>query len=214
MLEGVLATSRSVVRQQRLDAGERRRTIVEATIACLARSGPGRWTLRQVSRDLGIAPSLVTHFFQSWDELVIAAYRTLAERFEDEFSQIAARPGVTARARLDLYIDGYFSERWTGEEVAGAYVAFWALGRSQPRLRAEMDRFAEAMRGSLLPLIVESAAERGAGDAGQVYETFYFLLSGLWYEGAVNPGSVRDPGPAERARAFLDFALGRQEAGR
>ena len=197
----------TAARQQRLGADERRRQIVEATIACLARAGPERWTLRQVSRDLGVAPSLVTHFFQSWDELVIAAYRALAERFELEFSEIVHRPAMTARARLDLYVESYFSARWTGEEIAGAYVAFWALGRSQPRLRAEMDRFSEAMRGSLFPLLAEFADGRGIGAAEQIFETFHFLLSGLWYETAVNPGSVRNPGPAERARAFLDIAL-------
>jgi BetI-type transcriptional repressor, C-terminal len=149
----------------------------------------------------------VTHFFQSWEELVIAAYRALAARFELEFSEIARRPGLTARARLDLYVESYFSPRWTEEEVAGAYIAFWALGRSQPRLRVEMDRLSETMRASLFPLISECAAERGVGAAEQICETFHFLLSGLWYETAVNPGSVRDPGPAQRARAFLDFAF-------
>lgn len=207
MEDAVTGPRSAVARQQRLGAEERRRQIVEATIACLARAGPERWTLRQVSRDLGVAPSLVTHFFHSWDELVIAAYRALAERFEREFAEIARRPGMTARARLDLYVERYFAPRWTGEEIAGAYIAFWALGRSQPRLRAEMDRFSEAMRGSLNPLVVECAEERGIGAAEQTFETFYFLLSGLWYETAVNPGSVRDPGPADRARAFLDFAL-------
>lgn len=203
-----MATPRNTVaRQQRLGAEERRRRIVEATIACLARAGPDRWTLRQVARDLGVAPSLVTHFFLTWDELVIAAYRALAERFELEFSEVAGRFEMTARARLDLYVENYFSPRWTDGDVAGAYIAFWALGRSQPRLRADMDRFSETMRGSLFPLIAECAEGRGSAAADQISETFHFLLSGLWYETAVNPGSVCDPGPVERARAFLDLAL-------
>lgn len=192
----------------RLAADERRRQIVEATIACLARNGPEKWTLRQVSRDLGVAPSLVTHFFQSWNELLLAAYRALAERFDEEFSGIAAQAGLDPRARLDLYVARYFSARWTSEEIAGAYIAFWTLGRSEQRLRDEMDRVSGMMRASLFPLVAECAAERGRRDVEPIFETFHFLLSGLWYETAVNPGSVRDPGPAERARGFLDFALG------
>lgn len=197
----------TIPRQQRLGAAERRRQVIDATIACLARSGPEKWTLRQVARDLGVSPGLVTHFFSGWSELLIAAYRALAERFEEEFSAIANRPGMAPRQRLDLYIDSYFAPRWTGEEVAGAYIAFWTLGRSEPRLRAEMDRVSEMMRAPLFPLIAECASGHDPAEIGRISETLHFLLSGLWYEAAVNPGSVRNPGPVERARAYLDDAL-------
>ena len=199
-------------RPQRLGAAERRRQIVGATIVCLARNGPERWTLRQVSREAGVAPSLVTHFFQSWNDLLLAAYRDLAERFEDEFSGIEARADLTPRARLDFYVERYFSDRWISADIAGAYIAFWTLGRSEPRLQVEMDRVSEMMRGTLLPLVAACVSGRGGakegGQAALIGETFHFLLSGLWYETAVSPGSVRDPGPAARAKAFLDLALG------
>lgn len=195
-------------RPQRLAPEHRRRQIIEATIAGLARGGPEHWTLRQISRDLGVAPSLITYFFATWSDLLVGAYQTLAERFEAQFSEIAHRPGLTAGERLDLYIDAFFSDAWLGEDIAGVYVAFWALGRSETRLRAEMERFSEMTRRDLFPLISEHAADCGfTRDVSIVAETFLFLISGLWYEAAVNPGSVRNPGPGDRARAFLEFAV-------
>ncbi|MBK0398176.1 TetR family transcriptional regulator C-terminal domain-containing protein [Limibaculum sp. M0105] len=195
-------------RPQRLTPEDRRRLIIETTIAGLARGGPEHWTLRQVSRDLGVAPSLITYFFSTWSDLLVGAYQELAERFEAQFSEIANRSGLSARDRLDLYIDAFFSDAWMGEDIAGVYVAFWALGRSETRLRAEMERFSDMTRRDLFPLIQEHAADCGfEGDIATVAETFLFLISGLWYEAAVNPGSVRNPGPGDRARSFIDFAF-------
>jgi len=46
--------------------------------------------MRQVARDLGVAPSLISYFFASWSELLAEAYRTLAQRFEAERREIGA----------------------------------------------------------------------------------------------------------------------------
>ncbi|MBY8975422.1 TetR family transcriptional regulator C-terminal domain-containing protein [Rhodobacteraceae bacterium NNCM2] len=193
---------------RRLAPEERRRQIVEATIACLARTGPDKWTLRQVSRDIGIAPSLVTYLFSTWNDLLIATYKTLSDRFDQQFSAISHRPGMSARERLDRYIDAYFDEEWLADEIAGAYIAFWSLARGEPRLREVMDDFGEMKQRDLVPLMREYADELGVErDIQAMTDIFYFLLSGLWYELAVNPGSTDAPDPRSRARQFLDVAF-------
>ncbi|MEM7177720.1 MAG: TetR/AcrR family transcriptional regulator [Pseudomonadota bacterium] len=201
-------TVEATTRQRRRAPEERRRQIIEATIACLAQSGPEKWSLRQVSRDIGIAPSLITYMFATWNDLLVAAYSDLGERFGAQFSEISRREGLTARARLDLCIDAYFADEWLSADVAGAYIAFWTLGRSERRLRDVMDQFAEMKQRDLIPLLREYAAEcRVDCDVEALADTFYFLLSGLWYEVAVNPDAVMRPGPRGQARRFLDFAF-------
>ncbi|MEM1383707.1 MAG: TetR family transcriptional regulator C-terminal domain-containing protein [Pseudomonadota bacterium] len=185
---------------ERLTPDARRQQIVAATIACLARRGPEGWTLRQVARDLDIAPSLVTYFFARWGDLVVAAYRSLAERFEADFANLPAGP--EPEARLRVWIDRYFAEDWVSDEISGAYVAFWALTRQEPALRAEMDRFGATMRGALRPVVAGYVGRAEASEG--VVETLYFLLSGLWYEMAVNPGSLTPTQAKARAWAYLE----------
>lgn len=189
-------------RPQRLPKEVRRRQIIKATIACLSRSGPEKWTLRQVSRDIGIAPSLVTYFFETWSELLVAAYRTLADRFETEFADIAERPGLSPDERVELYVDAYFSEFWMSDEIAGAYIAFWALARSEPALQAEMDRFSGLARAGLRPVLA-AYADQPSAQAEDHADTAYFLLSGLWYEMAVNPSTVRPVDARRLSKAYL-----------
>ncbi|MEM9735065.1 MAG: TetR family transcriptional regulator C-terminal domain-containing protein [Pseudomonadota bacterium] len=195
-------------RPLRLPPDARRAQILEATLRCLARNGPERWTLRQVSRELGVAPSLVTHFFGTWNDLLVAAYRVLSDRFAAEFSAIAEAPGQSAGTRIGAYIRAFFADTWRDEDTAGAYIAFWALARSEPRLRGVMDEFARTSRRILAPMIADYARERGyPGDPAPVAETFAYLTSGLWYEIAVNPASLSAKAATAQAEAYLEMAL-------
>ena len=110
--------------RQRLSAEERRAQIVEATLTCLARHGPEDWTLRQVARDLGVAPSLVTYFFTTWNDVLVSAYRTLSNHFQAEVTRIEDAE-IDGRAWLEAIVELYLGEGALGE-TAGVYVA---LGR-------------------------------------------------------------------------------------
>ncbi len=165
--------------------------------------------MRQVARDLGVAPSLISYFFASWSELLAEAYRTLAQRFEAERREIGARAGLRPAARLDALIDHYFSDYWLSDEVAGAYIAFWSLTRSEVDLQDQMTRFSETMRDTLAPHVAALAAERGiARDTGPVADTIAALLSGLWYEIAVNPAAMPVARARRMVRGYIDAALG------
>ena len=187
---------------------ERRRQIIQATIARLAREGPEGWTLRQVSRDLSVSPSLVNYFFESWGDLVVASYRDLASRFEADIAATTSDNAFTAAKRLDAYIDQYFSDVWMSDDVAGAYIAFWALARRETALSAEMARFTDAMRATLKPLVEEIAEAHGAPDrAPSIADTLYFLMNGLWYEIAVNPAILTPADAKAKLRDYLKTAF-------
>lgn len=199
----------TAARRERLDPEARRTAIVAATIAYLAGAEPGRWTLRQVAREAGVAPSLITHFFGSWSALLLAAYRALADRFAREVASLASAEGVPAADRLRGYIERYFAEDWTGPQVSGVYIAFWSLARGEPGLREEMTRFSALMQSSLAGVVAELARGRaGAGDPAETAATLETLMSGLWYEMAVNPGSISAEAAVHRCRSYLRLALG------
>lgn len=195
----------------RLSPEDRRARIVEATVSVLAAEPPHAWTLRQVAKEAGVAPSLINYFFGSWDGLLLATYRALCVRYRDEVEAVLAGAESDPERAIDRYLDHFFSDHWTSDRVTGAYVALWALARGEVALGSEMEAFTAAQRGDLKRLIAACARQPGgAQEVGRTVETLYMLLSGLWYELAVNPAALSADSAKALARAALD-ALARRE---
>ena len=192
--------------RQRLSADERREQIVASTLSCLARHRPEDWTLRQVARDLGVAPSLVTYFFATWNDLLVSAYRTLTERFQAQVIRIETAE-IDGRARLEAIVELYLGEAALGE-TAGAYVALGAFARQEPRLRAEMTAYSETAQAAFANALANYARERSlAGDHSAMAQALYVLLEGFWYDMAVNPSRLSPTAARASLWVFLDAAL-------
>lgn len=192
--------------RQRLSAEARRAQIVEATIACLARHGPEDWTLRQVARNLGVAPSLVTYFFATWNDLLVETYRALSGRFQLEIVQIECAE-LDGRATLEAIVALYFGEGALGE-TASAYLALGAFARQEPRLHAEMTAYSEAAQVAFRRALTSYARERGLkADLSATAQALHVMLEGFWYDMAVNPGRLSPAQARASLWALLDVAL-------
>ena len=190
---------------RRLSPEQRRREIIEGTVAALAAHGPQKCSLRQVARDMGIAPSLLTYFFNSWAELLLETYRWLADLTEKDFDDLAARRGEDPKLNLQAYLDLYFSDTWTRDEVAGAYISLWALARGEVDLKTEMLAFSEKDRARARPYLEAYLASRGVNaNFDALNEAFCVMLSGVWFEIAVNPIAMNREQGMKSAWTFLD----------
>ncbi|MEO1457557.1 MAG: TetR family transcriptional regulator C-terminal domain-containing protein [Pseudomonadota bacterium] len=195
--------------RRRISADDRRRQIIEATIACLAQRGPEEWTLRQVARDIGVAPSLITYFFETWGDLLLHAYRLLAERFEAEAAALE-EAGLDPRARLEAVVDLILGEDAVRRRTAGAYIALWAFSQNEPALRREMTRFSETVVACIARALEAQARACGIErDLGGATRTLYILLDGLWYEMAVNPDYIGRDEARRMAWSYIDSVLER-----
>ena len=187
----VLAPEPSRPHQRRLKPDERRGQLVEATLGCLARHGAQGAGLRQVCRDLQIAPSLVNYFFDGWSELLLSAYRLLAERALQEYAVIATLNGAPAGVRLRRLIERNVSPAWLSDEIVGAYLALWDLSRTVPQLKAEFTRFHRRRRRIVAKLLAEMAGERQPSrETDLMAAGLVAFLDGLWLELGLNPGNI------------------------
>lgn len=203
-------TDSAAPQRKRLRHDERRRMIIDTTLLCLARDGAEGASLRSVCRELGVSPSLVTHFFTSWRDLLDAAYQTLVGRLTDQLTEAVEGTYPNARARMDAVISVYLSTDWAGEISIGASLAFWQLSRSVPELRASFGGYlverSRLLRKALAALIGEAGATTDIDDLG---EGLMLMLDGLWLEISLNPDSL-DPTRTRRLCWFwLDLALAR-----
>jgi TetR/AcrR family transcriptional repressor of bet genes len=196
--------------RKRLRHDERRRMIIDSTLLCLARDGTEGTSLRSVCRELSVAPSLVTHFFASWRDLLDAAYRTLVGRLTEQLTQVVEADYPSARKRMDAVIAVYLSTDWAGENSIGASIAFWQLSRNIPELRTSFGGYlverSRLLRRALAALVEEAAS---SVDVDQLTEGLMLMLDGVWLEISLNPGSLDDARTRRLCWFWLDLALAR-----
>ena len=197
--------------RKRLRHGERRQMIIDTTLLCLARDGTEGTSLRSVSRELGVAPSLVTHFFSSWRDLLQASYEDLVRRWSEQLTAVIDADYPTARLRMDAVIAMYLSTDWAGESSIGASIAFWQLSRNSPELRASFGSYLAERRTLLCRALEELVAEAGAVvDVDSLAEGLMLMLDGIWLETSLNPGVLDETRTRRLCWFWLDLALARR----
>jgi len=192
----------------RLSYDERHLQIIETTLACLARDGADGTSLRSVCRELGVAPSLVTHFFAGWHDLLAAAYGHLTERFMAQIAGVLSEDFPTERARTSALIQKYLSTDWAGENTVGANIALWHLSRSVVDLKPQFSRFLRDRTRLLRKALGKLAKEAGADiNLGDLTAGFILMLDGIWLELSINPGNIRQKRAMQICWFWLDAAL-------
>lgn len=196
------------VPKKRLSHDARRQQIIETTLACLARDGADGTSLRSVCRELGVAPSLVTHFFAGWHDLLIAAYEHLTERFMAQLVPVITQPFATERARMSALILHYLSTDWAGANTIGANIALWHLARSVVDLKPHFSRFlrdrTKLLRSALGSLAKESEADI---NVSEMTACLILMLDGIWLELSTNPGNIKHKRAQEICWSWLDAIL-------
>ena len=196
------------VKQKRLGHAERRRQILETTLLCLSRDGAAGTSLRSVCREMGVAPSLVTHFFEGWHDLLTAAYGMLTERFMAQLAPVLKAEFPSERARMDAVILRYLSTDWIGESTVGANIALWQLARSVVDLKPHFTKSLRERRLLLRQGLGALAKEAGATvDLTELTTCFMLMLDGIWLEMSTNPGGLREKRATQLCWFWLDTVL-------
>jgi AcrR family transcriptional regulator len=103
------------------DHDERRRRIAEVTVGVIAREGLDAATIRRIATELGGPTKVITHYFADKHELLVWAYRSLAEQGQRQVETVVARDPKDIVG--SLYAMTASEER--GVLLWRVYVAFW-----------------------------------------------------------------------------------------
>jgi TetR/AcrR family transcriptional repressor of bet genes len=116
---------------------QRRRELIEATIAVIAAHGYAGTTVACVARQAGVSVGLMNFHFRSMDRLFAETFRFIAAEFDAIWREVAARrPDEPPERRLWRMIEAYFDPRVFTERKVAVWFAFWSDANLRDRFRA------------------------------------------------------------------------------
>jgi len=187
---------------------QRRAELIEVTAREIARVGLERVTLRDIARAGGWTTGIVSHYFVDKRELMIATFRSRADRARERIDAAvsagaAALPAIVEAA---LPLDAERTASWK------VWLAFWGVAVGDEELSAiqrERHRtFAAAIEAALRA--EQDAGRFGGTDAGREALRLVAVLDGIALQAIFEP----DRWPAEEQLAMVRAHLAPLELAR
>ncbi|UOE44401.1 TetR/AcrR family transcriptional regulator [Agromyces larvae] len=165
-----------------------RRSLLEATITVVARSGLRALTYRAVAAEAGVSHGLVRHHFGSRDQLIAEALEYAVAESLRETSMTDAS-GRAATVAADGFASGIESLAERSTDMQAFQYELLLESRRRPELRPHVERYYETYRRAT----ADQLAALGIDDDAFI-ETVWFALDGLVFRDLVlgsGPGSAR-----------------------
>jgi TetR/AcrR family transcriptional repressor of bet genes len=170
-----------------VDHDERRRAIADAAVQAIATHGLEDVKLTQIARMAHVTTGAVTHYFESKDDVLLAALEEVCRRLFDAFEERDGRPPLDQLFDI-LPADALSLAEWK------VWVAFWGRAAFVSRL-SEVHRDYYAMIQQALSEFLGDGAE----DARTTADAVMAAIDGIGVRVCLEP----DLWPPERQRAVL-----------
>lgn len=115
-----------------IDHGQRRDDIALAACRAVGRWGFDRLTVARIAAEAGYTTGMIAHYFDSKQDIVLAALRLIARRMEDRLSRRLAEGGADL---LDILAQALPVDDQRMLETS-VWIGFWGEVRSDERVRA------------------------------------------------------------------------------
>jgi AcrR family transcriptional regulator len=150
------------------DHNERRKLFAAAALAVIAREGLEGLTMRVVAKEAGFTTGALTHYFQSKDELLIAASEAGADVVRPEMDDAAT--GESARAALRDLLYTVLPTSPAMKAQWRFWMAFWERAAHSPQVQRVMrERYFEYT--NRVATVIRRSQEQGETPRGVDAET-------------------------------------------
>jgi TetR/AcrR family transcriptional repressor of bet genes len=185
------------------DHDERRRRIAEVTVEVIAREGLNAATIRRIAKELGGPTKIVTHYFSDKRELLLWAYRSLAEQGQRHVDDVVARDPTDIVGSLVAMT----AAEESGVLLWRVYVAFWDRA-ARDSVIAELQRMHMDLAIERIAQIIR-ARNGDRSDLQSVSQRLNALVQGISVQALID----KERWSAERIRGTLadevELVLGR-----
>ncbi|WP_258395988.1 TetR family transcriptional regulator C-terminal domain-containing protein [Onishia taeanensis] len=177
---------------QRWSMDARRRSLLEATLDCVAEHGMSGASARRVAERAGVTAGLIRHYFGSKDAMVSAAYGYLIGQLTGEAEESAEKAGEEPEQRLARFIVANV----TAPNLSPRKVALWAtfIGRvrTDPGYadihRESYREFLILLETLIHPLLLALKRPADPVTCQHYAIALNALIDGLWLEGGLGHG--------------------------
>ena len=142
---------------------ERRKEILEACYQVVAKKGLEGATLKSIGKEMGVAPSLLMHYFASKEELIQSLVDFMIQKMDYTFLERMEQI-PTARARLDLFLEKNLSFELPDAVDNKVFYGAFYLSIGDEHVRQSFRKVYDHDRAVLTRLIADYAAEADLRD--------------------------------------------------
>jgi AcrR family transcriptional regulator len=139
---------------------QRRREILESCYQVIARKGLEGATLKRIGKEMGVAPSLLIHYFRNKEELMIALVEYMVDKMETTLLPGLAKLN-SARERLAYYIDKTLNFDVAETVDDKVFYGCFYLALNEERIRKSFQRMYIHDNDIAIRLINDYIAEEG-----------------------------------------------------
>lgn len=179
----------------------RRQSLIEATLAVIARDGVKAATVRTIAAEADVTQGLIRYYFQTKDELITHAYVAFREQTMQSIQGGQAK-GLNAKDKLILCIETSLSPQLCSPKRIAIWAGFFEiLLHDQAMIKSHTEHY-QNLRQHIKSLVVDVLKEEGraANDAElrRLSIACTGLLDGTWLEGGAIPKAFH-PNVLQRA---------------
>ena len=168
--------------KRELSAAASKDGLIEATILCMASYGPAGVSIERITDAAGVSRGLVRHHFGNKRQLLLEAFRRLADEQRAAFGGGPAGDGDPV-ATLRSIVATEFREELAAPERAHAWFGFWQAALGDPELREINERVYAEERERYSQLFREAARRESLDiDPREAGAGLVALADGAWNE--------------------------------
>ncbi|MEM9146387.1 MAG: TetR family transcriptional regulator C-terminal domain-containing protein [Pseudomonadota bacterium] len=206
-----MITTNAEARRPRTASREvRRRQLIEATIACIARHGLSGTTMAQVTGLADLSMGLVSFHFQSKENLLQETLIHLAEEHRTRWVQSLADSALDPAAKLAAVIDAHFHPSICNEEKIPVWFAFFGETRYRDLYRDKIAQF-DGERTKIVEELCQELAAIGnlVIDPHMVAQNLESLADGLWLSIMLYPRELNRLAAKQQVASYLNAVFPR-----
>lgn len=161
---------------------DRQKEIIEAFYQVAQEEGLENASFAKIARSLDMPPSLLVHYFNSKEELLLNLIDFIVDHYQDIY-QLRTKTKASSLDRLLSILDNIFSRRWDDLIDDGVFYSCFALVFRDHRIRHKFKEMTLLLRQWLADAIQDCIDEHllDIKEAEQTADLIFVISDGAYY---------------------------------
>ena len=186
----------------------RRASLMHAALVTVAEYDIEGATVARICTRAGASRGLISHYFSSKEELLVAALRGLFDDAQDLKERIGADDTLSPIERIRRIAQSSFRSPVYSWEAAAAWQAFTNASRHNPAFRSAIRRSTQQSVATVIPLFEQLAADGTLrGSSKECAMGLFILIDGLWNSLATGKDELRPKQAVTLCDTYLEGCL-------